>query len=237
MSNTKKAVIILSGGLDSTTCMGFAQESGYELYPITFDYGQRHRIELDKSHQVAEHYGVLNRYKVIKLDFLRGIGGNALTDDAIAVPTDTGIEQKDAEQAGNDIPVTYVPGRNFMFLAIATSYAEAVGAEAIYIGVNALDYSGYPDCRPEFIGKVEEVMALATKVGVEGKPITIETPLMKLTKADIVREGARMGVPYELTTSCYNGEEEACGECDSCKLRLKGFKEAGHTDPIPYRTR
>jgi 7-cyano-7-deazaguanine synthase len=236
MIDTKKAVIILSGGLDSTTCMGFAREAGYELYPITFDYGQRHRIELEKSQQVADFYGVRDRYKVINLDFLRGIGGSALTDDSIAVPTSTGIEEKDAEEAGSDIPVTYVPGRNFMFLAIATSYAEAVGAEAIYIGVNALDYSGYPDCRPDFIAKVQEAMALATKVGVEGKPITIETPLISLTKADIVREGMRMGVPYELTTSCYNGQEAACGECDSCKLRLKGFKEAGHEDPISYKT-
>ncbi|GMK38101.1 7-cyano-7-deazaguanine synthase [Paenibacillus sp. CCS19] len=234
MSDTKKAVIILSGGLDSTTCMGYAKEAGYELYPITFDYGQRHRIELEKSQQVADFYGVSDRYKVIKLDFLRGIGNSALTDHTIAVPTSTGIEGKDAEEAGSDIPVTYVPGRNFMFLAIATSFAEAVGAEAIYIGVNALDYSGYPDCRPDFIAKVQEAMALATKVGVEGKPITIETPLISLSKADIVREGTRMGVPYELTTSCYNGEADACGECDSCKLRLKGFKEAGHRDPIPY---
>lgn len=235
MGNNKKAVIILSGGLDSTTCMGFAQEAGYELYPITFDYGQRHRIELDKSCQVAEYYRVGDRYKVIQLDFLRGIGGSALTDHSIAVPTATGIEQKEVSDAESDIPVTYVPGRNFMFLAIATSYAEAVGAEAIYIGVNALDYSGYPDCRPAFIAKVEEAMAMATKVGVEGKPISIQTPLISLSKAGIVREGIRMGVPYELTTSCYNGEAEACGECDSCKLRLKGFQEAGHTDPIPYR--
>ncbi|MFB9327138.1 7-cyano-7-deazaguanine synthase QueC [Paenibacillus aurantiacus] len=228
----KKAVIILSGGLDSTTCMGFAKEAGYELYPITFDYGQRHRIELVNARKVAEFYGVAGRYKEVKLGFLREFGGSALTDDAIDVP-------KVSEEAGaeeSEIPVTYVPGRNLMFLSIATSYAEAVGAEAIYIGVNALDYSGYPDCRPEFIAKVQEVMTLATRVGVEGKPITIQTPLLDLTKADIVREGTRMGVPYELTTSCYNGEAEACGECDSCRLRLKGFAEAGRVDPIPYRT-
>ncbi|MBB3110010.1 7-cyano-7-deazaguanine synthase [Paenibacillus phyllosphaerae] len=232
-SQAKKAVIILSGGLDSTTCMGFARESGYELYPITFDYGQRHRIELTNARKVAEFYGVAERFKEIKLGFLREFGGSALTDDNIAVPkVDVQGEIEESE-----IPITYVPGRNLMFLSIATSYAEAVGAEAIYIGVNALDYSGYPDCRPEFIDKVQEVMALATKVGVEGKPITIETPLILLSKADIVREGTRMGVPYELTTSCYNGEEEACGECDSCRLRLKGFAEAGQTDPVPYKSR
>ncbi|QYR23525.1 7-cyano-7-deazaguanine synthase QueC [Paenibacillus sp. sptzw28] len=229
---TKKAVIILSGGLDSTTCMGYAREEGFELYPITFDYGQRHRIELNNARSVAEHYGVLDRLKLIELGFLRDFGGSALTDDSIDVPL-TG-ELPEVEQVG-EIPVTYVPGRNLLFLSIATSYAEAVGAEAIYIGVNALDYSGYPDCRPEFIAKVEEVIATATKVGVEGKPITIETPLIRLTKADIIREGTRMKVPYRLTTSCYNGEAEACGECDSCRLRLKGFAEAGLEDPIAYK--
>lgn len=228
----KKAVIILSGGLDSTTCMGYAREAGYELYPITFDYGQRHRIELSNARSVADYYGVSGRFKLVELGFLRDFGGSALTDESIEVPV--GGELPEAEQTG-EIPVTYVPGRNLLFLSIATSYAEAVGAEAIYIGVNALDYSGYPDCRPEFIAKVQEVMALATKVGVEGKPIAIETPLVHLTKADIIREGTRMNVPYQLTTSCYNGEAEACGECDSCRLRLKGFAEAGLTDPIAYR--
>ncbi|MBO7745582.1 7-cyano-7-deazaguanine synthase QueC [Paenibacillus sp. MWE-103] len=231
---TKKAVIILSGGLDSTTCMGYAKEAGYELYPISFDYGQRHIIELENARAVAEHYGTLDRYKVVQLGFLREFGGSALTDDSIDVPK-TGTEPVPDEPG--EIPVTYVPGRNLLFLSIATSYAETVGAEAIYIGVNALDYSGYPDCRPEFIAKVQDVIALATKVGVEGKPISIETPLIHLTKAGIVAEGLRMGVPYRLTTSCYNGEKEACGECDSCRLRLKGFAEAGTTDPIPYKQR
>ncbi|RAP78005.1 7-cyano-7-deazaguanine synthase QueC [Paenibacillus montanisoli] len=228
----KKAVIILSGGLDSTTCMGYAKEAGYELYPITFNYGQRHIIELNNARAVAEFYGVSDRFKVIELGFLREFGGSALTDDTIAVPK-TGADPV-PEEAG-EIPVTYVPGRNLLFLSIATSFAETVGAEAIYIGVNALDYSGYPDCRPEFIAKVEEVIAIATKIGVEGKPISIETPLIHLTKAGIVAEGMRMGVPYQLTTSCYNGELEACGECDSCRLRLKGFAEAGLTDPIAYK--
>lgn len=224
----KKAVVILSGGLDSTTCMGIAKDHGYELYPITFDYGQRHRIELKNARSVADYYGVASRHKTIELGFLKDFGGSALTDDSIDVPRvlDETV-----------IPVTYVPGRNFLFLSIATSYAEVIGAEAIYIGVNALDYSGYPDCRPEFIEKVEDVIRYATKAGVEGKTIRIETPLIHLTKADIIREGTRLGVPYQLTTSCYNGREEACGECDSCRLRLKGFADAGLTDPIPYEKR
>jgi 7-cyano-7-deazaguanine synthase len=231
----KKAVVILSGGLDSTTCMGIAKDKGYELYPITFDYGQRHRIEIGNARKVAEHYGVKDRHKIIRLDFLREFGGSALTDDAIDVPDMTAPGAADA--ARSEIPVTYVPGRNLLFLSIATSYAEVIGAEAIYIGVNALDYSGYPDCRPEFIAKVEDVIKYATKAGVEGRPIAIETPLIHWTKADIIREGMRLGVPYELSTSCYNGREAACGVCDSCRLRLKGFAEAGYTDPIPYEAR
>lgn len=227
----KKAVIILSGGLDSTTCMGIAREAGYDIYPITFDYGQRQRREIENARLVAEFYGVADRHKVISLGFLKEFGGSALTDDSIDVPP--------AGESGpveSDIPVTYVPGRNLLFLSIATSYAEVTGAEAIYIGVNALDYSGYPDCRPEFIRKVEEVMALATRVGVEGVPIRIETPLIDWTKAEIIRVGERLGVPYHLTTSCYNGQEEACGECDSCRLRLKGFADAQSSDPIAYRS-
>ncbi|MDB5054899.1 MAG: queC [Bacilli bacterium] len=223
----KKAVIILSGGLDSTTCMGLAQEQGYELYPITFDYGQRHRIEIENARKVAAYYGVEQRLKVISLGFLRDFGGSALTDDTIEVPHGE-IEET------SEIPVTYVPGRNLLFLSIATSYAEVTVAEAIYIGVNALDYSGYPDCRPEFIHKVEEVVALATKIGVEGNKLQIATPLIQWTKADIIREGLRLKVPYHLTTSCYNGQIEACGECDSCRLRLKGFADAGLKDPIAY---
>lgn len=226
----KKAIVILSGGLDSTTCMGIAKAQGYELYPLTFDYGQRHKSEIENARQVAEFYGVAQRHKIVSLGFLKEFGGSALTDESIEVPP--------AGESGpveSDIPVTYVPGRNLLFLSIATSYAEVTGAEAIYIGVNALDYSGYPDCRPEFIRKVEEVMALATRVGVEGGPMRIETPLIHWSKADIIREGTRLGVPYQLTTSCYNGQDAACGECDSCRLRLKGFAEAGLTDPIPYR--
>ncbi|WP_028547831.1 7-cyano-7-deazaguanine synthase QueC [Paenibacillus sp. UNC451MF] len=229
-NQAKRAVIILSGGLDSTTCMGIAQAQGYELFPITFDYGQRHKVELENARQVASHYGVADRHKVISLGFLKEFGGSALTDESIDVPDMT----KEQEASESDIPVTYVPGRNLLFLSIATSYAEVTGAEAVYIGVNALDYSGYPDCRPEFIRKVEEVMALATRVGVEGVPMRIETPLSEWTKAEIIREGMRLNVPYHLTTSCYNGQKEACGVCDSCRLRLKGFAEAGEQDPIPY---
>lgn len=261
-AESKKAVIILSGGLDSTTCMGYAQERGCELYPLTYDYGQRHRIEIEKSQDVAKYYGVEARQRIIHLGFMRELGGSALTDDSIRVPiaghsaegtqnhlaADAGRQGdrfvhaqppgnvgETAQQADPNIPATYVPGRNLLFLSIAASYAEVIGAEAIYIGVNALDYSGYPDCRPEFIHKFEEIMALATKAGVEGKRIEIYTPLMHLSKADIIREGIRMKVPYELTTSCYNGKEAACGECDSCALRLKGFAEAGMEDPIAYR--
>jgi len=225
MINIEKAVVILSGGLDSTTCMGIARDQGYELYPITFDYGQRHVNELDNARAVAEHYGVLDRHKIVSLSFLREIGGSALTDDSIDVPV---------ESSSDEIPVTYVPGRNLLFLSIATSYAEVIGATHIYIGVNALDYSGYPDCRPEFIAKVEETIRIATKAGVNGAELRIEAPLIHMTKADIIREGLRLGVPYELTTSCYNGGDAACGECDSCRLRLKGFAEAGGVDPILY---
>jgi 7-cyano-7-deazaguanine synthase len=223
----KKAVVILSGGLDSTTCMGMAVRDGFKPYPITFDYGQRHRIEIDKAREVASFYHVED-HRMIKLDFLRDFGGSALTDDRIDVPIG-GLT--------DEIPVTYVPGRNLLFLSIATSYGEVIGAEAIYIGVNALDYSGYPDCRPEFISKVEEVISLATKVGVEGVSIQIKTPLIDLTKAEIIRQGMELGVPYHLTTSCYNGLEKACGKCDSCLLRLKGFVAAGHPDPIQYNHR
>ncbi|WP_128893725.1 7-cyano-7-deazaguanine synthase QueC [Longirhabdus pacifica] len=225
----KKAVIILSGGLDSTTCMGIAQDEGYALYPITFHYGQRHDREIEDAKRVAAHYGVSDRHRLISLDFLQQFGGSALTDHSIDVPTVVGDEME------GQIPVTYVPGRNLLFLSIAASYAETLQADAIYIGVNALDYSGYPDCRPAFIEQMQKVIAAGTKVGVEGKEVKIETPLIYWSKADIVKRGLELHVPYELTTSCYNGGEEACGECDSCRLRLKGFAEAGSSDPIPYK--
>lgn len=221
-----KAVMILSGGLDSTTCMGLADEAGYELYPLTFDYGQRHNIELQCASRVAAHYQVKD-HRIVELNFLRQIGGSALTDAGMDVPTG-GLSE--------EIPITYVPGRNLLFLSMAASYAEVIGAEAIYIGVNALDYSGYPDCRPEFIERVQAVLEAGTKAGVEGHPINILTPLLHLTKAEIIGRGMALNVPYEWTTSCYLGEEVACGVCDSCRLRVKGFAAAGYRDPIPYRS-
>ncbi|MGB8000531.1 MAG: 7-cyano-7-deazaguanine synthase QueC [Anaerobacillus sp.] len=222
---SKKAVIVLSGGLDSTTCMGMAKEKGYELYPITFHYGQKHNREVEQAKKVAEYYDAPD-HRIVNISFLNQIGGSALTDDSIDVPTDMDEDE---------IPVTYVPARNMIFLSLASAYAEVIGAEAIYIGVSAVDYSGYPDCRPEFIESMNETVNLATKAGATGSEMRIATPLINLTKADTVSEGLRLSVPYELTTSCYNGEEEACGECDSCRLRLKGFEEAGAVDPIPYK--
>ncbi|MCA0988748.1 7-cyano-7-deazaguanine synthase QueC [Guptibacillus algicola] len=222
---SKKAVIVLSGGLDSTTCMGMAKEKGYELYPITFHYGQKHNREVEQAKKVAEYYDAPD-HRIVNISFLNQIGGSALTDQSIDVPTD--IDE-------DEIPATYVPARNMIFLSLASAYAEVIGAEAIYIGVSAVDYSGYPDCRPEFIESMNETVNLATKAGATGSRMVIETPLIGLTKAETVEEGLRLEVPYELTTSCYNGEEEACGECDSCRLRLKGFEEAGSKDPIPYK--
>ncbi|MBA4542748.1 MULTISPECIES: 7-cyano-7-deazaguanine synthase QueC [Thermoactinomyces] len=225
MSN--RAVVVLSGGLDSTTCMGIAKEAGYELYPITFYYQQRHDKEVEHAKKVAAFYGVEQRHKIVNVSFLGDIGGSALTDEAIEVQTG-GVQ--------DGIPDTYVPARNLIFLSLATAYAEVIGAEKIYTGVTAVDYSGYPDCRPEFIAAMTETINLATKMGVtsEGK-LSIETPLIHWSKAEIIRRGLELGVPYELTTSCYLGGEEACGECDSCLLRLKGFAENNATDPIPYK--
>jgi len=220
----KRAVVILSGGLDSTTCMGIAAAEGYALYALTFDYGQRHRIELEAAKRVAAHYRV-REHRIARLDFLHDIGGSALTDPDIPVPT---------HGLSDEIPVTYVPARNLLFLALAAAYAEVKGAEAIFIGVNALDYSGYPDCRPAFIEAMQEAIRRGTKAGVEGHPIAIHTPLLHMTKAEIIRTGMKLGVPYHLTTSCYQGGDVACGVCDSCRLRIKGFQEAGARDPIPY---
>jgi len=221
----KKAVVVLSGGLDSTTCMGIAREQGYQLYPITFHYGQQHNREVEQARQVAEYFQV-KEHRVVNVGFFRQIGGSALTDDGMEVP--------DADEAVEGIPSTYVPARNLIFLSLAAAYAEVIGAKAIYTGVSAVDYSGYPDCRPSFIQSMEETIRQATKAGVTGYPIQLETPLLDLSKADTIREGLRLEVPYHLTTSCYRGEDLACGVCDSCRLRLKGFHEAGAEDPIPY---
>lgn len=221
----KKAVIIFSGGLDSTTCMGIAKDKGYELYPITFHYGQRHNREVEQAKKIAAYYNVPD-HRIVNLSFLKEIGGSALTDEELDVPTD-------GDEDG--IPITYVPARNLIFLSLATAYAEVVGAEVIYIGVSAVDFSGYPDCRPEFIESMSNTIKLATKAGTTGTNLRIETPLIHLSKADTVRVGMELEVPYHLTTSCYNGAEVACGVCDSCRLRLKGFEEAGYKDPIPYQ--
>jgi len=221
----KSAVVILSGGLDSTTCLAIAAKEGYKVFALSFDYGQRHRIELTAASRVADYYKVAE-HKVAALPFLRELGGSALTSEQLDVPT-SGV-------VAGEIPVTYVPGRNLIFLAIATAYAEVVGAEAIYLGVNALDYSGYPDCRPEFVESFTRTAKLATKAGTTGQRLRVETPLLRLSKADIIRIGVSLGVPYEMTVSCYQGGEVACGECDSCRLRQKGFADAGHRDPIAY---
>ncbi len=223
----KKAVIVLSGGLDSTTCMGIAKSEGYELYPITFYYHQRHNREVEQAKKIAAHYGVRHRHKIVDVNFLGDIGGSALTDETLEVRTD-GVAA--------DIPNTYVPARNLIFLSLATAYAEVVGAKHIYTGVSAVDYSGYPDCRPEFIRSLTQTVNLATKMGVSSEEkIHIETPLLHLSKAETINLGLELGVPYELTTSCYLGGELACGECDSCLLRLKGFKENNQADPVTYK--
>ena len=220
----KRAVILTSGGLDSATVLAMAHSQGVECYALSFDYGQRHRAELAAAARVAA--GVPGTvHKTVGLD-LRGIGGSALTDDAIDVPV----------EPTEGIPVTYVPARNTVFLSIALGWAEVLEAGEIYIGVNAVDYSGYPDCRPAFIEAFESMAATATKAGVEGNPVKLCTPIINLTKADIIRTGIQLGVDYSLTISCYQATESglACGVCDSCRLRRQGFEEAGVPDPTRY---
>ena len=221
----KKAVILYSGGLDSTTCLAIAREEGYDPYAISFSYGQRHQQELEVAKRNARPMGALD-HLLVEFD-LRKMGGSALTSD-LAVPKG-GVED-------NEIPVTYVPARNTIFLSFALGWAEVLGSFDIFIGVNALDYSGYPDCRPEFIQAFETMANLATKAGVEGHRMKIHTPLISLTKAEIIRKGLSLGVDYALTHSCYDPAEDgaACGLCDSCRLRLKGFAEAGVADPVRY---
>ncbi|WP_418792144.1 7-cyano-7-deazaguanine synthase QueC [Phosphitispora sp. TUW77] len=219
-----KAVVLLSGGLDSTVCMSVAQKEGYEIYPISFDYGQRHNRETECAKMVAGFYGVV-RHLIISTN-MGAIGGSALTTD---------IDVPDGDETRNDIPITYVPARNLIFLSYALGYAEVLDAGKIYIGVNAVDYSGYPDCRPEFIERFQQLADYSTKAATQDeKVIKVETPLINLTKGEIVKLGMTNGAPLDLTTSCYRGGEKACGSCDSCLLRLRGFKEAGYSDPIPY---
>tara|TARA_R110002073_G_scaffold2938_4_gene19348 strand:+ start:122240 stop:122989 length:750 start_codon:yes stop_codon:yes gene_type:complete len=221
---SKSAVVLLSGGLDSATCLALAQAQGYQCYTLAFDYGQRHQAELLAAERVSRALGAVG-HRVIQLG-LREIGGSALTDDGIDVP----------EVESEGIPVTYVPARNTVFLALALGLAEVVDAEAIYIGVNAVDYSGYPDCRPEFIDAFQIMADVATKAGVEGHGAKVLTPLMALSKADIVRQGVALGVDYGLTVSCYQATDDglACGKCDSCRLRQQGFIAAGVADPTHY---
>ncbi|PYN93602.1 MAG: 7-cyano-7-deazaguanine synthase QueC [Candidatus Rokuibacteriota bacterium] len=222
----KRAVVLVSGGLDSTTTLAIARAAGFECYALSVDYGQRHRLELDAASRVVSAFGVRD-HAVIELD-LRRFGRSALTAD-VPLPT------KRAPDAMTDIPATYVPARNTIFLSLALAWAETLGAEDIFIGVNALDYSGYPDCRPEYIEAFEAMANLATKAGVEGRSrFTIHTPLVRLSKADIVRRGQHLGVDYALTWSCYDPQPEGrpCGMCDSCILRAKGFEEAGVPDPL-----
>ena len=220
----KDAVILLSGGLDSATVLAIARDLGYRCHALSIDYGQRHRSELKAAENISR--AMAAELKTIQLD-LRAIGGSALTDD-IDVP----------EQESEGIPVTYVPARNTIMLSLALAWAEVLGANDIFIGVNAVDYSGYPDCRPEFINAYEEMANLATKAGVTGNRLVIHTPLIDLSKADIIRQGTQLGVDYALTVSCYQADDDgrACGVCDSCRIRAAGFKAAGVTDPTRYRS-
>jgi 7-cyano-7-deazaguanine synthase len=224
----RPAIVLLSGGLDSDTTAAVARERGYRLHALTFDYGQRPRYEVTAARRVAAALGV-EEHVVARID-LRVFGGSALTDQ-IAVP-----KPGEASRIGCGIPVTYVPARNTIFLAFALAFAEARGASDIFIGVNAIDYSGYPDCRPEFVEAFQRLADVATKAGVSGNRFTIHAPLIHMTKADIIREGARLGVEFGLTHSCYDppGEGVACGLCDSCVLRREGFRQAGLIDPICY---
>ncbi|MDR0528394.1 MAG: 7-cyano-7-deazaguanine synthase QueC [Zoogloeaceae bacterium] len=223
----KKAVILLSGGLDSATCLALARKSGFSLHCLSFDYGQRHRAELSAARQIAMKNGAA-QHKILVIDVAQ-FGGSALTDSALSVPID-GLS------AG--IPSTYVPARNTILLSFALAWAETLDCRDIFIGVNAVDYSGYPDCRPEYIAAFERLANLATKAGVEGKKITIHAPLLHLSKADIIRKGYELGIDYQIAVSCYQADEagKACGLCDACRLRREGFLRAGIPDPTSYVT-
>jgi 7-cyano-7-deazaguanine synthase len=221
-----RAVILLSGGLDSATVLAMARSEGFECYALSVEYGQRHSAELEAARRVAKAGGAAREHRVMRVD-LAGIGGSALTDHSIAVP----------ETPSSGIPVTYVPARNTMMLSLALGWAEVLGARDIFIGVNAIDFSGYPDCRPEFIAAFERLATLATKAGVEGQTCRIHAPLISLSKAEIIREGTRLGVDYGLTVSCYQADAQgrACARCDSCRLRRAGFEAAGVPDPTAYQ--
>lgn len=224
---TPRAVVLLSGGLDSTVTAAVAKADGHELYFLTINYGQRHAVEVERARQVAAAMGV-TQHVVLSLD-LRAIGGSALTA-AIDVPKD-----RSEQERGSGIPVTYVPGRNLIFLSLAAAHAEVVGASLIYFGANVLDYSGYPDCRPEFLEAFEAAVNKGTKAGVEGKTLRVWAPLLMMSKADIIRKGAELGAPLHLTHSCYDPiGERACGRCDSCRIRRDGFVQAGVVDPTAY---
>lgn len=226
----RNAVILLSGGLDSATTLAIAKHEGFRPYALSFRYGQRHAVELDAARRVAAAQGV-ERHVVVDID-LRTFGGSALTAD-IDVPKDRSIDDM-----ADKIPITYVPARNTIFLSYALAWAEVLESNDIYLGVNALDYSGYPDCRPEYIAAFEQMANLATKAGVEGRRLRIHTPLIHLSKADIIRKGRELGVDYALTSTCYDPAPDAtaCGHCDACQLRLKGFAEAGLKDPVGYHS-
>lgn len=221
MNNQKKAVVLVSGGLDSATVLAIAIDQGYECYALSMDYGQRHRVELQRAEQVANSLGA-KEHRIVRID-IGNFGGSALTDKQIDVPT----------QASEDIPVTYVPARNTVFLSVALGWAEVLDAEAIFIGANAVDYSGYPDCRPDYIQAFQTMANLATKSGVEGTTISIKTPIIDLGKYEIIKLGLSLGVDYGLTLSCYNPGQngEVCDECDSCRIRAEGFSQAGALDP------
>ncbi len=225
MADEPRAVVLVSGGLDSATVLASAREQGYACYAVSFDYGQRHESELAAARRVAQSLGAVE-HKIIGID-LGNIGGSALTDASIAVP----------EEPTTGIPVTYVPARNTVFLALALGWAEVIDAQELFIGVNAVDYSGYPDCRPEFISAFERLANVATKAGVEGRAFHVRAPLIEMSKAEIIREGMRLGVDYSLTVSCYAADSDgrACGVCDSCRLRRAGFEQAGVADPTRYR--
>ena len=224
--NIKRAVVLLSGGLDSATVLAMARAQGFECHALSVDYGQRHHAELAAAQRVARELGA-REHRVINID-LTAFGGSALTDANIAVP----------EQASSGIPLTYVPARNTIMLSLALAWAEVLQAQDIFFGVNAVDYSGYPDCRPEYVAAFERMANLATKAAVEGKPLTLHAPLLHLSKAEIIREGGRLGVDYALTVSCYQADEQgrACGRCDSCRLRRDGFAAAGVPDSTRYRS-